>query len=959
MDAPIDDNLNPSRVAELQKILQSHQEINGMVNRGVVSMKTLLELVQDWEARLSNANAYLEIAKDLLGTINRKAMEGAEIDKLKEKGKRDLTSLYDAEIQAQSDLVLKQAMVNTGLRDEYAQLLATYMLENKIKDVTDPTLKNLIEQLKHRQKHTDHLKEEVELYEHIAKYQLEIREELEKYTMGWKKAKGTIEAIFKDPAFAKGAFLVSAIASAEKLTHSMHEFMNAGMTAGEGVAATFQTLSVTSVMGLNKSNEVLTDMVQEYGSMNVLSKEQLTNVGYLASKYGIAGGEAAKLTMSISRMPGETKQTAANFDKIVTAAAKSKGVMPSQVMKEMAKNTGTMAMFSKGGADGFARAAAQAKKMGIEVSSMAKAAEGLLDIETSLAKEMEASAMLGRQINLDRARQLALAGDLEGAQKEILRAVGGAAEFDRMNVLQKRALADAVGLSVEELQKAAKAQQEGTASSEEQAGVMSNVLGTTLKVTEGLFSGFGKIMPMLVSISSLMSIMGATSMKQLALGLASATVQAGALLLKMITLGKVDLTKGAKGLGTSFADKRKLVEQRQAAGGGLTPKVKTPATPGGAGPTDQASKVGKLKVGDMLKGAAALLIVSAALFVAAKAFQEFAEVKWEDVALGVGGIIGLAVATKIIAKGSNDMIKGAVAVAILGYALRPFAESMSLIAGLDIKAVLAAAAGLVIFAGAVFGLGALMMVPGAQLLFGAGIIAMIALGAALIFLGAGLEAVSAPMQLFAKSLMDLTKGVDGDQLLKVGGGLSLLALGMIGLGYAASVAIPAVAALALLGVGLYIVGGALEKVASSLTPISTALTNISKLNTDQLQKVGDGLLHIAKGLGAIGLSGIAAIPALTALSRIGKLPQITPITSTAPVPTSPPPASPTPTTTKPTTTQATTTTTDAKIDTLITTMNNFLTAFRKKDISLVLDSKTLHRVLFDENYGGKTATNRS
>ena len=78
-------------------------------------------------------------------------------------------------------------------------------------------------------------------------------------------------------------------------------------------------------------------------------------------------------------------------------------------------------------------------------------AESLLDFESSIEKQMEASVLLGRQLNLDRARQLALTGDQEGMLQEILKQVGGEAEFNRLNVLQRRALAESVGQSVEGL----------------------------------------------------------------------------------------------------------------------------------------------------------------------------------------------------------------------------------------------------------------------------------------------------------------------------------------------------------------------------------------------------------------------------------------------------------------------------------------------------------------------------
>ena len=41
---------------------------------------------------------------------------------------------------------------------------------------------------------------------------------------------------------------------------------------------------------------------------------------------------------------------------------------------------------------------------------------------------------------------------------EVLKNIGGSAEFDKMNVIQKKALAEANGMSVEELQKSINAQ---------------------------------------------------------------------------------------------------------------------------------------------------------------------------------------------------------------------------------------------------------------------------------------------------------------------------------------------------------------------------------------------------------------------------------------------------------------------------------------------------------------------
>ena len=90
-------------------------------------------------------------------------------------------------------------------------------------------------------------------------------------------------------------------------------------------------------------------------------------------------------------------------------------------------------------------------ELGLELGTMVKISDSLLDFETSIQNEMEASMLIGKQLNYNKARELALSGDLEGATKNVMDQIGGAAEFQKMNVMQRKALADSIGVSVEEM----------------------------------------------------------------------------------------------------------------------------------------------------------------------------------------------------------------------------------------------------------------------------------------------------------------------------------------------------------------------------------------------------------------------------------------------------------------------------------------------------------------------------
>jgi len=127
------------------------------------------------------------------------------------------------------------------------------------------------------------------------------------------------------------------------------------------------------------------------------------------------------------------------------------GLAPGEIFQDVADNAEHFATFAKDGGMNVIKAAAAAKKLGLNMSAVASTTEALLDFESSIEKQMEASMLLGREINLDKARQLAFMDDQEGMMKEILKQVGGEAEFSKLVGTQRKVLAESVGLNVEQL----------------------------------------------------------------------------------------------------------------------------------------------------------------------------------------------------------------------------------------------------------------------------------------------------------------------------------------------------------------------------------------------------------------------------------------------------------------------------------------------------------------------------
>ena len=537
-----------------------------------------------------------------------------------------------------------------------------------------------------------------------------------------------------------------------------------------GYVDSAQISSVALGFAFKDAEEVTKSLSKEFGGLKDVSFQTQLNTNLMATNMGISGGEAANVVGNFARMNEGSAATAMDMAATTKAMGKAAGVPIDSLMKDVAGSSKAFAEYGKDGGLNIAKAAVAAAKLGVGMDSLTKVTDSLLDFETSINSEMELGAMLGKQLNLDRARGLAYEGNIGGAVKETLQQLGGIEEFNKMDIFQKRKAAELLGLSVDEFQKMAANSDKLNEDGSIQLSQFDTMKETLTAIATGplgsMVSAFGSSLIAMGQMSPMLKDMGINVG-----GMAKSAFE----YVKNLIKGKA-LESAAGGIagdaGSAIKDKL---------GGIAEDKLSGAATPAAGGGADQANKFGKIKAGDLIKGAAALLILAAALYVSAKAFQEFATVQWESVAKGLVGLVGLATIAYILGKAQGEMIKGAIAVAILGVALIPFAFAMSLIAGLDIGSVLAAAAGLVIFGAAIFALGALMFTGVGALVFGAGLLALAGLGVALMVLGAGLVMVGSGFSAISGSLPGILEQVsavsqiDFMPILGLAGALTMLA----------------------------------------------------------------------------------------------------------------------------------------------------------------------------------------
>jgi len=97
------------------------------------------------------------------------------------------------------------------------------------------------------------------------------------------------------------------------------------------------------------------------------------------------------------------------------------------------------------------RAVVEAKRLGFTLQDIEGVQSNLLNFESSIAAELEAELLTGKELNLEKARYYALQGNIRGLTQEINKNIGSSVEFENMNVIAREAFAKSLGFSAEKL----------------------------------------------------------------------------------------------------------------------------------------------------------------------------------------------------------------------------------------------------------------------------------------------------------------------------------------------------------------------------------------------------------------------------------------------------------------------------------------------------------------------------
>jgi len=226
-----------------------------------------------------------------------------------------------------------------------------------------------------------------------------------------------------------------------------------------GIAASTSDITVTTKrlveaqMQFNEALGISGKIIPE----NAAAQSKLTN------QLGIGADSATKLRQ-IAEATGVSleEQKLAQYESIsAMSAQEGVGIDVKEVMDEVGKAGAYGLAQFQGSVVALTEGVAQAKALGLSLDQVNSIAGKLLDFESSINAELQAELLLGRDINLEKARLAALNNDQKTLMEEINREMGDFEDFSNMNRIQQEAMADAIGMSVDGLSESLLMQQYG------------------------------------------------------------------------------------------------------------------------------------------------------------------------------------------------------------------------------------------------------------------------------------------------------------------------------------------------------------------------------------------------------------------------------------------------------------------------------------------------------------------
>jgi len=289
------------------------------------------------------------------------------------------------------------------------------------------------------------------------------------------------------PAF---KFLIDAIIQFDQKAFDIAKNLGTSVSEGERLQKSFQEIANNSGNAALMSKDVaksFTEISNTLGFLVPSSGAFAESAALIQKRIGASAEDMVTLARQ-SALNGQTlEQTYATLSasRVIEGVRNKLALTNKQILDGISKTSAAIVINFKGSTEALANAVIRATKLGTTLNDVNKQGESLLDFESSIQKEFELQVLTGRNINLTKARELALLGDTAGLMEELNRQQVTYDSFTKENVIQRKAEADAIGLSVDELSKKLLAQKQANALGAEEGQSLQDRYGQLMKTAEG------------------------------------------------------------------------------------------------------------------------------------------------------------------------------------------------------------------------------------------------------------------------------------------------------------------------------------------------------------------------------------------------------------------------------------------------------------------------------------------
>jgi hypothetical protein len=249
--------------------------------------------------------------------------------------------------------------------------------------------------------------------------------------------------------------------------------VNAGLKADVQITKLAKSFTQTKTEAA-ATRDNIAGVARASGDSFITTEKLVESTMKLSQQLGIAQQFSGDLTKEFTTLTGKiglSEESAGGLAKLTVATGKSARAVTTealgtaqalqsqagiqldnkQILEEVGKVSGQLLANFQGNPAAIAAAVTQTKLLGTTLEQTKKQSESLLDFQSSIENELKAEVITGQQLNLERARALALSGDQAGVAKELANQNMNFNKFSQMNVLAQKDFAQALGLSADQL----------------------------------------------------------------------------------------------------------------------------------------------------------------------------------------------------------------------------------------------------------------------------------------------------------------------------------------------------------------------------------------------------------------------------------------------------------------------------------------------------------------------------